>query len=440
MLRLCLALLLLAGPGWATPPQEHHLHLVRVGRDYELLWAPAGPLPVLGPRRALVTLDLFQPLDTPAGPAGLVLSLTHSSEDVRLVYHPVATTPAATRGAEVAWEALGQQRLWPMLERLYQRPELLLPEREPALLEEAARIGLDAARLREALVRRRHRATVEELWRRDRDLVLASPEVWVNGRRLQGNLTEIQLRDEIERQRERAQALLRQGVPLSELYDRLLQQERERSSAWARLPPWSRPPLRPVRSARTHFDLAGSPSQGPTVAPVVIVFFASFDGASTRRSAEIIRTVMQQQAGRVRLVIKHLPTMVAGQQAAWFLQHLHARAPDQFWRAYESLLQAIERRHQLSAAEVVRVLRNAGLNLDGIPPEPTEGPVLEQLEADRALARRLDVEIAPAVVINGRLLRGSLTLEMLEEVVRRELNMGLIERLREGSASRLLPE
>lgn len=433
MRRLCL--LALALPCLGAGPRERDAHELPVDHEAELPSAASGPLPVLGPRQALVTIDVLQPPSArdSQGNMALLLRLLRELPDLRLVYHPVPTTPLDERGAEALWEALGQGRFLALCERLHARPELLGPEREAELLQEAGRLGLDAARLRGALSTRAHRARVQELWRRDREFTFHTPELRVNGRRLRDAVPELQLRDEIERQRERALSLSREGVPMAELYERLVQAERARALPWSYWPGrqgGARPP-----AGRVHVDLQGAPRRGPDVAPVSLVLFVSLDALSSGNYAELVRAVLSQHGGQVRLAVKLLPTpgSNAGLQAAWHLSALAERGGADFWRGYDALVRASRQRVYLSARDVREVLGGARIDLTGVPPFPTPGPAQARLEADQAQARRLGIEGPPALLVNGLLLRGSLSADSLEELVRRELELGLIGRLREGA-------
>jgi protein-disulfide isomerase len=164
------------------------------------------------------------------------------------------------------------------------------------------------------------------------------------------------------------------------------------------------------------------------VAPVTLVFFLNLDSYRARVDGDTIRRVMARHAGKVRLFVRHVPTASAGQQAAWYLAQLEQRSPAQFWRAYDALLQVVGYRLP-PREEVLRLLGAQGIDVKGLMPERAPGPALDRLEADRAQARLLQIDGTPALLVNGLLLRGSLSADTLESVIRRELETGLLERL-----------
>lgn len=428
MSALLRALLLLSALRCA-PALADERPMLATGRDHDVLVGAPEPLPSLGPRHALVTVDLFLPMGVPTSGAlfAQVQRVLPDAPEVRVVFHPVLQGfgPAGAwglRGLEAAWEAWAQGRFWQMCGRLLEQPDLLPVEREAALYEEARAQGLDEVRLQQALADHRHRLAVQGLARRHGDLSLLLPEVWVNGQRLRGGASEVQLRDEIDRQRARARALQRQGVPLRQLYDHLLGPGQRLSPQGAPAP----------RQRRVWVDLQGAPSRGPEIAPVTLVLFGNFASTGTASYARMARQAQESYPGRVKVVVKHLPSGTAGHLAAFYLAWLGRRETDRgaFWALHDRLVQRASESFQLTTRDVQRQVAGLPGERRGLPPEPVEGPAMELLKKDRADALRVGVDSAPALLVNGQLLRGSLSMRTLETLLRRELEMGLVQRLR----------
>lgn len=418
-------------------------------RDHELPTAPPGTLPSRGPGHAPVTLDLFAPVDAAsARTVALVLRLAAERDDLRLVYHPLLQGGnLASRGAEVLWEARAQRRFWALCARLFEQPALVAPEREADLLAEAGRLGLQPERLAESLRTRRHRTELADLLRRERGYGVMYLEVWVNGQRLRGVINEVELRTEIDRQRGRAQALLRGGTSAADLYARLLRRSYE--DRGDTVPPALLTLVEGAAAAEGPPRLAvqqdGSPSLGPQVAPVVVVLFGGLPRFGVRGLAQLA-LALRARHPQLRLIVKFLPEGQADSQTAWYLAQLSEGAPALFWRAFEALANDVGRSYYAGRGGIATVLRDLGIEVSesGLPPagasvrpqgsrrwlrqSPMPGPALRRLERDRAEAQRLHVAGA-ALVINGILFRGSLSIEQIEPVVRRELERGLIERV-----------
>ena len=415
----------------------------------EVALAQPPRLPLLGPRYALVTLDLFVAVGQKGSDINLGLALRRAAEatDVRLLLHPVPTGVLGERGAEVIWEAFEQQPTgcYPFITQVYAHPEwlALTTDAQEALLGGAGAAGLDPQRLRRSLLVHRHRATVSALWQAAREQVRYPPELWVNGRHLRGTLTDAQLREELERQRARAQRALQSGTPLTLLYERLVSEEAgERAEdppaparPWGRIPSPSPtrptpPPLsRPAtRSLASHLELAGMPSRGPRVATVTLVLVGSLDSYGTYGAARAAYEVWQRHADSVRLVLVQAPRSETSQRIALLLAQVGLVDEARFWRLFDGILELLPRRFFLRYADVENLVRREGgyaLIEAGLRTPAAEARVRQDLEQ----TRRLGIENSPVVLVNGLPVRGAPLAEALESAIERERQRGLLQRL-----------
>lgn len=406
-------------------------------------------LPLLGPRYALVTLDLFVAVGQKGSDINLGLALRRAAEaaDVRLLLHPVTNSALAERGAEVIWEALEQQPAgcYPFIKQLYSHPEwlALTTEGQEALLGAAGAAGLDPQRLRRSLLGHRHRAAVSALWQAVREQVRYPPELWVNGRHLRGTLTDAQLREELDRQRTRAQRALHSGTPPTQLYEKLVAEEageRADDSAaparpWGRIPtpspapPASPPPSRPgVGSLASHLELTGMPSRGPHIATVTLVLVGSLDSYGTYGAARAAYEVWKRHPDSVRLVLVQAPRSETSQRIARLLAQVAIVDEARFWRLFDSIIELLPRRFFLRYADVESLVRREGgysLIEAGLRTPAAEARVRHDLEQ----TRRLGIENSPVVLVNGLPVRGAPLAEALELAIERERQRGLLQRL-----------
>jgi hypothetical protein len=418
-------------------------------RASEVALAQSLRLPLLGPRYALVTLDLFVAVGQKGSDINLALALRRVAEaaDVRLLFHPVTTGALAERGAEVLWEAFEQQptACYPFFTGLLTHPEWLAvtTEGQEALLAGAAAAGLEPQRLRRSLLGHRHRAVVGALWQAVREQVRYPPELWVNGRHLRGTLTDAQLREELERQRARAQRLVQSGTPLTQLYERLVAEEAsERAEDTpAAVRPWGRlaspapllaplPPTRaPSRSLASHLDLAELPSRGPRIATVTLVLVGSLDSYGTYSAARAAYEVWQRHPDSVRLTFVQAPRSDTSQRIALLLAQVALLDQGRFWRLFDSMLELLPRRFFLRYSDVENLVRREGgysLIESGLRTPAAEARLRQDLEQ----VRRLGIENSPVVLVNGLPVRGAPLAEALESAIESERQRGLLQRLR----------
>lgn len=431
---------------------------VEVDGDAELRLVPPSQLPLLGPRFAPVTIDLFLPFGTRFSDSVFRLALRLSREsaasgsDLRLQWRPTLGSAAAERGAEAAWEACQQQpgRCFGFLEQLYLHPEWLQPgrESEDQLVAAAQRQGLDAARFARALTQRTHRARIAAMWQAQREVVRLPPEIWVNGRRLRSSMMELQLATEIDRALLRAQKALREGVRVSELYELMLAEERSsRSDSF----PYSRPsppsPLGPGglrspwprpaaqaeserrRASSLRLDLSGAPRRGPAIAAVTVTLIGSIDSYATFSLAKAASDVWTRYQDRVRLCYLHAPRSESSRRFAELLAQVGLVDEPRFWRSFDALLEMLPRRFALRQRDLEDVLRRHG-DLGRLEAKLVSGQAAAVVQRDLDQVRRIGIEYAPLILVNGKPVRGANQAEVLERAVKEELGSGLLSRLR----------
>ncbi|MFO0577869.1 MAG: hypothetical protein U1A78_28000 [Polyangia bacterium] len=434
-----------------TRPARAEEVAVTVDADVELRLSSPPTLPLLGPRFAPVTLDLFLPFGGRFSDSAFKLAMRIAREsaggDVRVQWRPTLGSPVAERGAEAAWEACRQQpgRCFPFLEQLYLHPEWLQPGREPEelLLGAAQRHGLDAARFGRALTQHSHRGRLNALWQAQRDVVRLPPEIWVNGRRLRSGFIELQLAAEVDRQLVRAQKALSEGARLSEIYDQMLAEER---SGRSDLPSSIRTLSAPLTSPRSplvrptavereprrglpRLDLASAPSRGPRIAPVTLVLVGSIDAYATFSLARAATEIWQRHADQVRFCYLHAPRSEMSRHFAELLAQAAMLDPEQFWRSFDALVELLPRRFLLRQRDVEDVLRRFG-DLQRIEAALASKQAAAVVQHDLEQVRRLGIEYAPLILVNGRPVRGATQVDVLERVVKEELSLGLLSRLR----------
>ena len=417
-----------------------------------MLAAPSR-LPLLGPRYALVTLDLFVAVGQKGSDINLTLAMRRVAEsgDVRLRLHPVTTGPLAERGAEVMWEAFEQRPAgcFPFFAQLLAHPDWLAATADglQALLTAATAAGLDAQRLQLALRAHRHRPLVTAHWQALREQVRYPPELWVNGRRLRGTLTEAQLREELDGQRVRAQRALLQsagptsapsGVLLTQLYERLLAEEAAQRSEgstvsigrrWGRAPSPPPPPSGPLPlKTAPRLELAGLPSRGPRIAPVTMVLVGSLDSYGTYSVARAASEVWARHSDSVRLMFLQAPRTESSQRIAVILTQVALLDPGRFWRLFDGILEVLPRRFFLRLTDIEDLIRREGSMAwieAGLRTPVAEARVQKDLEQ----ARRFGIENSPLILVNGLPVRGAPLAEALESAIERESQRGLLQRL-----------
>jgi protein-disulfide isomerase len=455
-------LLMLAGVGVAASGAQATPLQLATDQASELRLAPPPPLPQLGPRYAAVTVDLYLPLGHKLSEPTLQLALLVQREasDVRLVVHPQASTPIGRVAAELLAEAyeLKPDRCFELLALLHAHPDWVEPGEKLSSTLAAAVTALDLppAQLEQALSSRRHRGKVVLQWENERLLAPYPPELRLNGQRVAASgLTYVQLREELDRQRTRAYRALASGTPPTQLFERLHSEAvaaNPQSSSLYSQPfstrTWGRFPL-PARSAtalatttpapaplerRLRLDLSVSPSRGPQVAPVTIVFIGSLDLYAGLLPARAALAAARKYPDRVRLVFMAAPRIDSSQRIATLLQQVWQLDPGRYWNLVDTVLELTQRRYFLRLDEVEAQIQPAA-NLAILRNMLRSSYAQSQVERQQTEARRIGLEYTPLVLVNGVPIRGALLAENVLRATEKELERGLLARLRAKSST-----
>jgi protein-disulfide isomerase len=392
------------------------------GGSHQVVWAPPTPVPVRGPRFAAVTIDAYVALGhAPSyATAELARRAVERAGDVRAVLH-LSATDAQEPALEALIEAGEQGRFFALFDRMVQSraTNFAAPFDLVHLGREA---GLDGDRLAEALSLRRHHADAIRLQRDSHVVGHHPPELLVNGRRLSPWSGEEAITRAITEARARADELLAEGVPLGQLYERILELDEE--------VPWVIDPLARATRRRLTIDLGGVPTRGPVTAPVTIVVWANFACMQCAEVAASLKKLSEAHPGLVRLAWKHFPSPYRaqiGQLAAEYAAAAHAQS--RFWELHDLAMASHLSPSRLTRGELDRLGAQAGLDEARLRAEIDSGRARAAVERDTEEARRLGVPTAGSVAVDGIPL-ASASYDRLEALVATELDAGVLERLR----------
>jgi protein-disulfide isomerase len=412
-----LSLLIAAAPARAADGT------LATGGSHEVVWAPPTPVPVRGPRFAAVTVDAYVALGHAQSyvTAELARRAVERAGDVRAVLH-LSATDTQELALEALIEANEQGRFFALFDRMVQSHATnFAPPFD--LVQLGREAGLDGDRLGEALALRRHRADAIRLQRDSHVVGHHPPELLVNGRRLAW-LGEEPITRAIAEARLRADELLAEGVPLAQLYERILELDEE--------VPFMTEPLLRGPHRRLSIDLAGAPTRGPSTAPVTIVVWANFACMQCAELALSLKKLAEAHPGLVRVAWKHFPSpyrVQIGQLAAEYAAAAHAQG--RFWELHDLAMASHLSPSRLTRGELDRLGAQVGLDDARLRTEIDSGRARAIVERDVEEARRLGVPqtVAGSVAVDGIPLAGA-SYERLEALVAAELDAGVLERLR----------
>ena len=180
----------------------------------------------------------------------------------------------------------------------------------------------------------------------------------------------------------------------------------------------------PLAETRSQIQMNDAPSVGDNNAPVTLVEYSDFECPVCKKLHDVLRGVLPNYAGKVRLVHKDFPieqihpwartAAIAGRCA---YQQTHAA----FWKMYDLIY---DNQEVISAAnawtKVSDYAAQSGLNAETFKtcmasPEPGAA-----IDASRANGQLLEVSSTPTVFVNGRRMVGA-DQNILEQYINYEL-------------------
>lgn len=164
---------------------------------------------------------------------------------------------------------------------------------------------------------------------------------------------------------------------------------------------------------------AEGPTLGPSEAPVTLVEFADFQCPYCRKMESVLKQVLQRYPDSVRLVYRNYPLVDIHPQAMQAAQAaMCADQQGKFWVMHDALLSA--------GADLGIPGLRATANHIGLDSEKFEECVRGQqtnsvIQEDMLAATALAISGTPALFVNGRFVRGAVSLDTLSGLISDEL-------------------
>jgi protein-disulfide isomerase len=328
-------------------------------------------LPVRGAADGKIVLMVFADLSSPDGAkAEPVLAAVRQQfpKDVQVVFkhNPAPGKPEALLTHEAAAEAARQGKFWEMYDRLLANQA---GQQRDQLIAHATALGLDAGAFAKALDGRTHRAVVERDMAEARALGVEGAYVlFINGRR-------------------------GAGVPPQNALSGLIQNLLAGGDGSG-----------PAPVPANTFDLTNAPVRGAADAPVSLVLFSDFQCGFCQRVNPTLLEVLEQYAGKVRIVFKHFP--IEGHDAAPLAHRAAMAAHEQgkFWEMHDRIF---ANQRAMTRADLTAHAQALGLDMVKFTAAIDAERFTAILERDKKEAERAGIDGTPTFFVNGTPLVGA---------------------------------
>jgi protein-disulfide isomerase len=142
----------------------------------------------------------------------------------------------------------------------------------------------------------------------------------------------------------------------------------------------------------------GEPSMGPATAPVTIVMFSDFQCPACARTHPVLKQVMAEYPGKVRLVVRDFPLDIHTDAVN---AALAANAAAKQGKYVEYIERLYTNQNSLDKATLVRFATELGLNAKQFEIDFTDAAAAAEIKQDLADGEKAGVGGTPTIFVNG---------------------------------------
>jgi protein-disulfide isomerase len=180
----------------------------------------------------------------------------------------------------------------------------------------------------------------------------------------------------------------------------------------------------PLAEARALMQTKDAPSLGDSSAAVTLVEYADFECPTCRSLHDVLRGLLPNYAGKVRLIFKDFPIEQIhpwARTAAIAGRCAYQQDPKSFWKMYDLIY---DNQEVISAAnawtKVSDYAAQSGLNAETFKACMASPEAADAVNASRANGLQVDVNSTPTIFVNGRRIVGA-DPHLLEQYINYEL-------------------
>ena len=180
----------------------------------------------------------------------------------------------------------------------------------------------------------------------------------------------------------------------------------------------------PLAETRAKIQMSDAPSVGDINAPVTLVEYSDFECPVCKKLHDVLRGVLPNYAGKVRLVHKDFPLEQIqpwARSAAIAGRCAYQQDAKAFWKVYDLIY---DNQEVISAAnawtKMADYAEQSGLNATAFKTCMASPEAAAAVDTSRENGQKLDVGSTPTVFVNGRRLVGA-DQKLLEQYINYEL-------------------
>ncbi len=385
---------------------------------------PVGNSPAKGPKTAKVTIVMWSDFQCPfcsrVEPTLTDLAKEYG-KDLRIVWknNPLPFHPQAGPAANAALAAHEQGKFWEMHDKIMADQKTL----DDATFEKyAGELGLNVSRWKEAYTSKKFDQQIKDEQKVAETFgARGTPSFFINGKPLRGAQPKEAFKAVIDKEIEKANALLKSGTKAEDLYAALTKDGKEKAEAAAPSAQPQQRPGEPDPNTAYRALIGDAPAKGAKDAKVTIVEFSDFQCPFCSRVEPTVDKIIEEYGKDVKVVFKQLPLPFHDKAHLAAEATLAAKAQGgdkKFWEMHKKLF---ANQQALDRANLEKYAGELGLDLGKFKADLDSGKFKAKVDQELADGNKLGARGTPSFFVNGKPLVGAQPFEAFKTKIEEEI-------------------
>jgi protein-disulfide isomerase len=238
-----------------------------------------------------------------------------------------------------------------------------------------------------------------------------TPTFFINGRQLVGAQPAEAFQKIIDDEIKEADALLKKGTPLKEVYTKRIE-----TAALAPAPAAAGAP--DDQGGKFDVKVGDAPVKGPASAPVTVVAWSDFQCPFCSRAVPTVRQIEDAYKGKVRIAFKQFPLPFHDKAHLAAEAALAANEQGKFWQMHDKLF---ANQQALDRPALEKYAQELGLDMAKFKAALDSGKFKDKVDAEDKEGAAFGVTGTPTFFINGTRLVGAQPFEAFKAAIDKEL-------------------
>jgi protein-disulfide isomerase len=305
----------------------------------------------------------------------------------------------------------GPDKAWKLHDKMYENNTALT---RPDLEKYAGEVGLNVGKLKQDWDDAKVKAEIAEDMKIGTALgATGTPTFYINGHEVVGAQEASAFEKIIDDEIKAADALLKKGTPLKDVYAKRIEM-----AALAAPAPAAAPDAPAGPEGKFDVHVGDAPVKGPASAPVTLVAWSDFQCPFCSRAVPTVRQLEDAYKGKLRIAFKQFPLPFHDKAHLAAEAALAANEQGKFWQMHDKLF---ANQQALDRPSLEKYAEELGLDMGKFKAALDSGKFKDKVDAEDKEGAGFGVTGTPTFFINGTRLVGAQPFEAFKAAIDKEL-------------------